>query len=56
MKNMLERVESVLSAEELQQFLTLAVKVAKALQDEEAGKAVLNRSQQNSLRKIEIDD
>ncbi|WP_141431080.1 MarR family winged helix-turn-helix transcriptional regulator [Bacillus sp. 03113] len=56
MENILARVESVLSDEELQQFLTLAVKVAKALQDEEASKAVKSRTQQNSLRKIEIDD
>ncbi|MDF2651769.1 MAG: transcriptional regulator [Paenibacillus sp.] len=54
MENMLTRVQAALSREELEQFLTLAVKVGKALQQ--------NKEQQGSgrkdgeLRKIVIDD
>ncbi|MGG3575240.1 MarR family transcriptional regulator [Bacillus gobiensis] len=55
MENMLARVESVLSDEELQQFLTLAVKVAKALQDEQTNEVVKGGVQQNSIRQIEND-
>lgn len=53
MENMFLRVQSALSSDELQQFLTLVVKVGKALQGNEKKE---NGTQDAKLRKIAIDD
>lgn len=54
MENMLTRVQAALSQEELAQFLKLAVKVGKALQ--QSGEQQAEGRTQSELRKIEIDD
>lgn len=53
MENMFARVQAALSPEELQQFLTLAVKVGKALQHKEDKDSM---SSDRTVRKIRIDD
>ena len=53
MEKMFLRVQAELSNDELQQFLTLVVKVGKALQGTEKKE---NGTQDAKLRKIEIDD
>lgn len=53
MEKMFLRVQAELSNDELQQFLTLVVKVGKALQGTEKK---VNGTQDAKLRKIEIDD
>jgi DNA-binding MarR family transcriptional regulator len=54
MESMLARVQTALSPEELEQFLTLAVKVGKALQHGREQPA--NERKTAELRKITIDD
>jgi DNA-binding MarR family transcriptional regulator len=54
MENMFARVQAALSKEELQQFLSLAVKVGKALQGKESKEN--NGIKNPILRKITIDD
>ncbi|MEW9702185.1 MarR family winged helix-turn-helix transcriptional regulator [Paenibacillus sp. SI8] len=54
MEAMFARVQSVLSQEELQQFLLLAVKVGKAMQGKEVQENHV--STDTKLRKIVIDD
>ncbi|MBD2871922.1 MarR family transcriptional regulator [Paenibacillus sp. IB182493] len=54
MENMLARVQAALSQEELEQFLVLAVKVGKALQQGNDQQA--SGRKDGKLRKIAIDD
>lgn len=54
MENMFTRVQTSLSKEELQQFLSLSVKVGKALQGK--GSQENNQTTDPKLRKISIDD
>jgi DNA-binding MarR family transcriptional regulator len=53
MEDMFGRVQAALNQDELQQFLTLALKVGKALQGK-GSKEIATKEQQ--LRKIQIDD
>lgn len=52
-ENIITRVQETLSTDELNQFITLALKIGKALQSKEDIKLGL---QDNKLRKIRIDD
>lgn len=53
MDNMFGRIQAALSKDELTQFLSLAIKVGKALQSMESKET---EKQEQKLRKIDIDD
>jgi DNA-binding MarR family transcriptional regulator len=53
MENIFSRVQSALSMKELEQFVSLALKIVKALQKSETNETTI---QDQKLRKITIDD
>ncbi|CAH0119408.1 hypothetical protein PAE9249_01909 [Paenibacillus sp. CECT 9249] len=55
MESVIARVESALTKEELQQFMSIAVKIGKALQGDGQGNRTAGRSS-GTIRNIRIDD
>jgi len=53
MENIFSRVQTILSTDELEQFLSLALKIGRALQKNESKETVI---EDQKLRKITIDD
>jgi DNA-binding MarR family transcriptional regulator len=53
MENIFSRVQATLSTDELEQFLALALKIGRALQNNESKETVI---EDQKLRKITIDD